>query len=56
MIATPVTRSRAALRWIGKRLGWLLLLLLFMSITWGLMSLIHEELIHKDERSTSSLP
>jgi hypothetical protein len=39
------------LRWIGKLLGWLLLTLLFVSIGWGLASLIRE-----DKSSTPSLP
>jgi hypothetical protein len=37
---TTLERWRAALRWSGKLLGWVLLTLLWMNIGWGVMSLL----------------
>jgi hypothetical protein len=34
------SRVRMALRWLGKMFMWLLLMVVFMSIGWGLSSLI----------------
>jgi hypothetical protein len=42
MLTTPgvMGRVRLTLRWLRNLLGWLLLMLFFMSLAWGLTSLL----------------